>query len=514
MGQGVEINRDFSNGLKDSTFIVIKNSPFTQLGEEYTFVIWAKMYSREQQDHRNCSENLIKDKPKACILSLGGWRGINFFIYLDNYWESNFAFSGEGRIGINEWQQMIMTNDKNGFRIYNNGNSIKDPDHHYYPDFSLVNESDIILGKRPSHSNGCFDGIPLNGMIDDFRLYNTSITDEEALGLYSLSVLQTGVDCLSDLKRTNLNIFSRSEFSNNAEQYFIDIFVETDCRYPLSLYLYSFSNNQQGRIPIKMIDNGLSKNFSLHFDEAQISKLKCEIDLEVEILFIKIIRNCSLIFELISNNYTALKYPFYFLIEKNLSQTIESKVLLVPTSEVPPVKPELEKYPYLSIFSFCQDCNNAALQKGYFNRNGYIFFEIWKKSNPHKLSDPIEDAILILIQATVSNQADYGNKRTFDVLNDINIISSSYQWKYKYSLFLENILYGINGNCDLSLTFLFLNKNQTIGSEILKVSFDVYDDKENTNSEALLILLIVCIILSVAVLSLLAIIIKFVILKR
>ena len=44
VGQGIEINPGFINGVIDATYIEIKNSPYTYLGEEYTFVIWAKMY--------------------------------------------------------------------------------------------------------------------------------------------------------------------------------------------------------------------------------------------------------------------------------------------------------------------------------------------------------------------------------------------------------------------------------------------------------------------------------------
>ena len=380
---------------------------------------------------------------------------------------------------------MIMTNGKNGFRIYNNGSLLKEPYHYSYqePDLSLVNQNDIILGKQPSAN--CPEEIPLNGMIDDFRLYNTSITDEEALALYSLSTKYTGVECFSNLNRTNANISSR--------YYFIDILVKTDCLYPFSLLAYSSSKDKERMIPIKVIEEKSkgTSNFTFLLTDAQISKLECEIDVKEEILHINILRNCSIFFELISNDYTVRKYPFYFLIEKNSYQTIDSNFLLVPTTEILSVKPELEKFSYMSISSFCQDdCINFPYQDTYFSRHGYIYFIVEKNRDPRRLSDPNSDSIPIIIQATVTIQVNQNNyfsptNVTFDVLKEIKLISSpssrDYDIEWKYSLFLENFLNHHYGHCELSLIFQFIKNEQNLTTETLNVSFNAYDEKRENS---------------------------------
>ena len=414
---------------------------------------------------------------------------------------------------------MILTNNKNGFRIYNNGrlnqNLIS-----YWTDFSLVNHSDIILGKQPS--SGCFEEIPLNGMIDDFRLYNTSITDEEALGLYSLSG-RPGVECFPNPERTTIiDISSRYTFLENTEnQYFIDIIMQTYCLYPFSFSAYSSIKDKGEIIVINVKESEgaykkktKKKTFTFVLTDAEILKLGCEIDVKEDNHHIHMIRNCSIFFELISKNYTLIKYSFSFLLENRASKNITSKFLLVQTTKLSPVTPKLKEFSYLSLSLFCQDdCENFRFQETYFRRHEYLYFSIWKERNIRRLSNSSSDLIPKLIQANVVIIQDTydtynfskGNM-TYDVLEYITLISSpeDYDSEWRYSLFLETFLKNSSGHFELTLTFQLLKKDQKVGSEMIKVNFDVYDDKgENTDSNILVILIIVCALLSLIVVGLL-----------
>jgi hypothetical protein len=82
---------------------------------------------------------------------------------------------------IGEWHHYIITKQGTTLKLYLDGVLIWDLPNPY-ANLSDVPEYNIMIGRSPVAGNG----IPLNGAIDDFRIYNRAITAGEAQQLYKL----------------------------------------------------------------------------------------------------------------------------------------------------------------------------------------------------------------------------------------------------------------------------------------------------------------------------------------
>ena len=77
---------------------------------------------------------------------------------------------------LNKWVHIVYAIGKSQVKVYING-QLKSASN-AIPNFSTINRQDIYLGKFSDH------WFPLNGVLDDVRIYNRALTENEVLQLY------------------------------------------------------------------------------------------------------------------------------------------------------------------------------------------------------------------------------------------------------------------------------------------------------------------------------------------
>ena len=122
------------------------------------------------------------------VLSIGGdlWQDQSIQIRNDgyggtsyNYDESNFVLYSNIPSPLNQWVHLVMTRSDENVKLYQDGvlvDIINNPTN-LYPFFSTNNTA--FIGMRHNFTKG------FQGKIDDLRIYNREITEEEVIALYN-----------------------------------------------------------------------------------------------------------------------------------------------------------------------------------------------------------------------------------------------------------------------------------------------------------------------------------------
>jgi hypothetical protein len=182
-------------GVTSPGSITIPTSTSLNNISSYTIAVWLRMDSYSGEDGTTTT---IADGNTQISWQTIMYKGGNiqpqqntaYRFWISSHYNSYGLFVGSGtggqagdaRTKLGEWHQYIFSKQNGIFRVYIDGVFLFDDTSFPYANFSDVTGFNLMLGRSPIPGNG----VPLNGAIDDFRIYNRAITASEAQLLYKL----------------------------------------------------------------------------------------------------------------------------------------------------------------------------------------------------------------------------------------------------------------------------------------------------------------------------------------
>lgn len=195
--------------------IRIKNGNGLIFGEAASFSFWFKLksyYGCSGTKHRTLNGHMTffaKDRDNGPRIH-AGINGIDDHSFKVQLYNGNKGCEAViGGNAIDHWYHAVMVITNSYFKIYINGKEVARKDNTM--NFSGSNSCDLYLGQMS------FDGwYPLDGCLDELRIYNRALSDSEAAGLF----FSTGSDICEQV------LYNCAKTSNN----------EHDCDYYLSRF--------------------------------------------------------------------------------------------------------------------------------------------------------------------------------------------------------------------------------------------------------------------------------------
>nr|WP_276319941.1 LamG domain-containing protein [Bacillus infantis] len=163
--------------------MTIANSPSLHFNREMTVSYWLRMDS-----HRGEEGNYQSTIPQGihAIFGKQNDHSGDLFSYLttDNG-KVNLGVGGQGSnvngvFAVGEWVHVTQVLSSNSLKMYINGSKLVDTTLAQPFDFSVANTKNLTIGRL---GNGWY---PLYGTLDDFRMYNTALSDNQIQALYQL----------------------------------------------------------------------------------------------------------------------------------------------------------------------------------------------------------------------------------------------------------------------------------------------------------------------------------------
>ena len=163
--------------------IYIKNSSSLYIGDGWTFSAYVKPYSQSGMNGYGSSSSQgihtilahSHDRYGFCIMYQLKENQFSIWLGAHNQsWCSGISAKATGDY-LNQWVHIAFVFDKNEFRVFINGQRITTKK--VVPNFSTANRQDWYLGK---FSDSWY---PMNGALDEVRIYNRALSDDEVAGL-------------------------------------------------------------------------------------------------------------------------------------------------------------------------------------------------------------------------------------------------------------------------------------------------------------------------------------------
>jgi len=187
-------------GDDDRGFITVKTSDSLTFDEAITVACWFRIDDEAGQTGENNTAGKVAKAHHVLVAKHGDIAGFTLFslgeqndhrqvaIIAQNHSpdEVGVTFPTDQRIGV--WQHLASTADEDGVRLYLNGTLVGATRAQVHLD--RVNMCDLFIGINgpvglPSDPNG-FLWFPLNGAIDEVRLYNRTVSQKEVRVLASV----------------------------------------------------------------------------------------------------------------------------------------------------------------------------------------------------------------------------------------------------------------------------------------------------------------------------------------
>jgi len=178
-------------GYDDKGYIHVPNSSSLKFSENATFSLWLKVNDSYGQTIRDCSgkkENntsqviLAKynDRKGICIPTSIGSKDFTTIKIDVNAWDENKSgaqYVSETPMG--KWIHIAIVTGSKGTKIYSNGELVNTSNDLRPTDFRVANSEDMYIGVQPGKDT-CLDWwCPLNGELDEVRIYNRALSDDE-----------------------------------------------------------------------------------------------------------------------------------------------------------------------------------------------------------------------------------------------------------------------------------------------------------------------------------------------
>ncbi|MDO4704481.1 LamG-like jellyroll fold domain-containing protein [Tannerella sp.] len=172
-------------GLAKPAYILIKNSNSLKFENECSISLFVKPISWYGMDGWGRSTNngaahtlfaKSHDRRGFALEYIGNSNEIRTHFATYEAWAQKIDVGVLKGDLLNKWVHIVYAIGKNQVKVYING-QLKSASN-AIPDFSIINRQDIYLGKFSDH------WFPLNGVLDDVRIYNRALTENEVLQLY------------------------------------------------------------------------------------------------------------------------------------------------------------------------------------------------------------------------------------------------------------------------------------------------------------------------------------------
>ncbi len=179
-------------GYDDKSYIHVPNSSSLKLSDQATFSFWLKVNDSYGQTSGDCSGKKVNntyqvvlaksnERNGICIPIFIGGKDLTTIIKIDvdgrDTNKSGAMYVSETPVG--KWIHIAIITGSRGTKIYFDGKIQKAPNDFRPTDFRIANSEDMYIGIQPGKDT-CLDWwYPLNGELDEVRIYNRALSDDE-----------------------------------------------------------------------------------------------------------------------------------------------------------------------------------------------------------------------------------------------------------------------------------------------------------------------------------------------
>lgn len=195
---GVQEEAAKFGGFGDRGYVTVPNNPSLTFDGQASFSMWVRIDGSYGQTGADCSGDGTDNATQVLLAKSGDRIGFVLMSKVNQNGKvrvrskisdasiSNESIAGTAAttdVGEGEWFHLTHLLDQTGTHIYVNGEPVAQDDRP--ADFSVSNDEDMIMGLQRGKGS-CLDyWWPLDGALDEVRVYNRSLTEEEILALYN-----------------------------------------------------------------------------------------------------------------------------------------------------------------------------------------------------------------------------------------------------------------------------------------------------------------------------------------
>ncbi len=175
-------------GYNNPGFIKVNNSTSLQIGTAFTMSVWVKVNNSTAMDgwgSLNTTSTyqclFAKDFDRDCIQAGIGYGFVGNGLFntgISGNWGSNEGGNANISYQLGNWMMLTYVNTGSGLKLYKNGGLVINLPGSLST--NVTNTKDLYFGRFSSY------WYPLDGVLDDMRMYNRALTDAEIQSLYQL----------------------------------------------------------------------------------------------------------------------------------------------------------------------------------------------------------------------------------------------------------------------------------------------------------------------------------------
>jgi hypothetical protein len=175
-------------GFNNPNYIKVNNSTSLQIGNAFTMSVWVKINNSSAMDgwgNFNTTNSyqclFAKDFDRDCIQAGVGYGYVGNSLFntgISGNWGSNEGGNANISYQLGQWMMLTYVSTGNGLKLYKNGTLVINLPGSLST--NVTNSRDLYFGRFSSY------WYPLDGVLDDMRMYNRALTDSEVQKLYQL----------------------------------------------------------------------------------------------------------------------------------------------------------------------------------------------------------------------------------------------------------------------------------------------------------------------------------------
>jgi len=258
IGRGLKLNGIMSNGgYSNPDRVYVQNSETLKFNTYASFSYWVKIDGDKTQTSANCSGNTV-DGIRGIVLGKSGDRNGMYINTSESGTSIGFQpwLGGKGG-GVSDietayqnyrFETYVIDSENNSIKIYVNGTLKEEKIGDF--DFDFSNNRDLYIGVSFNRyisgiGGACLDyWYPLDGILDDLRIYNRALNETEIQELYKLG---GGITTPTPTKAL---IFTGENYADGTSALlpFIKEWYFEEALDPLNLTLTVLENNYQNTL--------------------------------------------------------------------------------------------------------------------------------------------------------------------------------------------------------------------------------------------------------------------------
>lgn len=180
-----------AGGTRTPEYVLVRNSPSLQFSNAVTFSYWVRINGDRAQTGANCSGAAVPGIRGTLLAKRGDRRG--FFIS-ESEISTSFGvdpYSGGRGFGVGSipsaygtFRHVVYAISGNEITVYVDGERRGSGNGNV--SFSNANSENLYIGVQSNSPYACLNyWFPLDGAIDELRIYNRALSEDEAVALYT-----------------------------------------------------------------------------------------------------------------------------------------------------------------------------------------------------------------------------------------------------------------------------------------------------------------------------------------